>query len=85
MLTLCLPLLEDSEPRVRAASGQLLGPLAKRLGAGPVWTVAGRAILASIDRNWVGTLLLVEPAYAPHQPSAPHIANYATETASAWQ
>jgi len=48
----CLALLEDEEPRVRVAVGEVLGGLARVEGP-LVWTRAQLAVLASIRDNYV--------------------------------
>jgi len=48
----CLLLMEDEEPRVRVAVGEVLGALAA--GHGPaVWLRAEGAVMASISSNYV--------------------------------
>lgn len=48
-----LTLLEDEEPRVRAAVGEVLGALAAKMGP-PVWIQAKPSIMCSIRDNYVG-------------------------------
>lgn len=57
MISNCLQLLEDPEPRVREAVGKLLGNLSDRMGAPAVWQAVAPAVLASVERNFVSAHL----------------------------